>query len=340
MRKILLFAGALFMLSCTPAVRTQLTNHQRPALEAESEVMVLEEAERVPAGAVDLGKITIRDNGLTAKCDWDLVLELAKTQVRNAGGNLLKIDRHIYPGIFMSSCHQLDATIFHINSKGAGDIIVSTDAAESAAIATTIPVRNIVPFQRWRLSLNGGFSYLLSRISGDVPLEARNHVRALKSGYHLGADGGYFWKENIGLGLKYVNFKSSHRGNINRYEYITSDITTQFTGPALYNRYYSRHSNITFLTGLSVGYLHYYNRQISPQRIEMRGNTVAAGLDLQADFVLSKRVSLGCGLGYIAGVLKKVQISDGNSRQTINLENGSYEGMARLDVSAGIRYHW
>jgi len=340
MRKLLPLVFALSILSCAPAVRTQLSTIKRPALEASAEVKVLDEKDRVPTGAEDLGKITIRDNGMSVKCGWDVVLELAKTQARNAGGNLLKIDRHILPNILTSSCHQLDATIYNVKGNALSDTLSTGNANTKMDIAAVVPAKNTAPFQKWSFAVNGGFSYLLSKISNEVPMDARNHVKGLKSGYHISAHGGYFWKENVGLGLKYVNFKSSHTSYVNTLGQVTDNITTQFIGPVLYNRYYSKNRNVILLTGLSAGYLDYYNRGRVTQDFEIRGNTVAFGLDLGADFVLNKRISLGCGLGYIGGVLRKVQRRDGNTVQTITLEKGNYEGMARLDVFAGLRYSW
>lgn len=342
MRKILPAMFALYLMcSCAPAVRTSLKSDVRlPALDASAEVMVLDEKESVPAGAVQLGKISVKDNGLSLNCGWTTVLEKAKSGAKNAGGNLLKIDRHILPNILTSSCHQLEATIYNFNGTALRDTLSAGATERMRDVTAATAANNTAPYEKWRFTMNGGFSYLLSKISKDVPMNARKHVKGLKTGYHLSADAGYFWKENAGLGLKYSNFKSSHTSNINSYGTVTDNITTQFIGPVYYNRYYSKNRTILFLTALSAGYLDYENRGRTTQAFHIQGNTVAFGLDLSADFLLSERISLGCGLGYMSGVVKKIRRRDGNTVQTITLEKGNYEGMARLDVFAGFRYTW
>lgn len=84
--------------------------------ESTVEVAVFEVNEMVPENAEIIGEIVIKDSGFTTDCDWETILEKAKTEVRAAGGNGLEILQHAYPNRFSgSSCHQIYANILNIS---------------------------------------------------------------------------------------------------------------------------------------------------------------------------------------------------------------------------------
>lgn len=98
--------------SCSPVVHKKITKPMAPK-ESTSEVAVFEMNAIVPDNAEIIGELKVSDPGFSFGCDWEAVLEKAKTEVRAAGGNGLEIIQHIYPNQY--SCHQIYANILNIS---------------------------------------------------------------------------------------------------------------------------------------------------------------------------------------------------------------------------------
>lgn len=115
MRKLIVsFMAVTFLAACSPKVTSSLVkSHQ--ALPSDAEVVVLEENQAAPADAESLGRIKIGDTGFTSKSGtYEAVLNLAKEQARQAGGNVVKITEHKSPD-FYSSIHRVKAEVFRVD---------------------------------------------------------------------------------------------------------------------------------------------------------------------------------------------------------------------------------
>ncbi len=159
-------------------------------------------------------------------------------------------------------------------------IAKTTDSLKKDSVA-----KSVAPsFSKFRLGVSGGLSFLLAKISDQVPAESRDYVRDLKSGAHFSVDASYFWREQIGLGLKYINFSSKNQDTtlINNgfgtsIQTIRDNITTQFIGPVLYSRYYSKNRKTELVTGFGLGYLDYRNNgNYAGSDILIKGGTFGA----------------------------------------------------------------
>ncbi len=351
MRNILPLLALALVTSCSPKVSTQLLeNNSVSTHNAIQAVDIIDIDQSVPPDAKKLGSVRVFDAGLTLKCDWKTVLEKAKLEAINAGGNILKITKHTPPGI-MSSCHQINADIYYVDTTIERKIASTEIQVDSLSGQKNESVKAplIIPFQKYRLSFNGGLSFLLAKTSDDVPADFKQYVKELKSGSHFSIDGGYFWKENIGLGLKYSSFFSKNSINdvtfedINgqsRYGRMEDNINTQFIGAMLYNRGYSKSRNTIWFLNASLGYIAYKNNAKLVDDFMITGSTVGFGLDLGVDFKLTQNLYLGLGANYTAGALRKLTYNNGFSEQTVEMEEGSYESMNRLDLLTGLRWTW
>jgi hypothetical protein len=203
-------------------------------------------------------------------------------------------------------------------------------------------------FSKFRLGVSGGLSFLLAKINDQVPAESKDYVRGLKSGAHFSVDASYFWRQQIGLGLKYINFNSKNEGKVfaddgsgfgPSLQNVEDNITTQFIGPILYSRYYSKNRKIELITGFGLGYLDYRDiGKLMNTDITIKGGTVGVNMDFSADFYLSKNLSFGLGIGLVGGTLRKYDMQIGNMTQTVELEEGNYESLTRLDIFTGLRW--
>lgn len=114
----LILSAAMALASCSPKITSSLTSSYQ-ALPADSEVVILDEDAPNPENAEMLGQINIGDTGFTTKSGtYDAVLEIAKTQARKAGGNIVRIVEHRRPDSY-SSIHRIKAYILRVEDLSA-----------------------------------------------------------------------------------------------------------------------------------------------------------------------------------------------------------------------------
>lgn len=114
MKKILfLLIIAIGFASCSPMVHKNITKQLTPR-DNTANVVVFDVNEMVPDNAEIIGNLHVTDPGFSWGCDWEAVLEKAKSEVRAAGGNGLEITNHIYPNQY--SCHQIFGNILNISN--------------------------------------------------------------------------------------------------------------------------------------------------------------------------------------------------------------------------------
>jgi len=114
---LLIFYVSLIVSSCAPKVSKTITKSYTP-LDFREDVLVLDLQTPIPDGADQMGTIKIGDSGFTTQCDWNIVIEKAKTEARKVGGNALKITEHKPPTAFGSNCHRITAIVLFLNNVG------------------------------------------------------------------------------------------------------------------------------------------------------------------------------------------------------------------------------
>jgi len=77
-------AGVLFFCSCSPKITSFVTQEFSP-LHPDS-VRVYEEGDGVPGSAYSIGRVSVTDRGLTAKCNYAYMLGLAVKETAKKGG--------------------------------------------------------------------------------------------------------------------------------------------------------------------------------------------------------------------------------------------------------------
>ncbi len=100
--------------SCSPKVSTTLSKSY-PPLDYKQEVIVFGLVEDAPSHSEVLGQVKVGDSGLSVKCGYEVVIDQAKLEARNVGGNAIKIIKHKNPGLW-SSCHRITAQILKLEN--------------------------------------------------------------------------------------------------------------------------------------------------------------------------------------------------------------------------------
>ncbi|MCB0531704.1 MAG: hypothetical protein H6574_17980 [Lewinellaceae bacterium] len=117
MFRLILFAGVTFCLlqACNPPVRLKPAN-VKTGLDSTFYAGVVEDAKTVDLReARFLAKIKVGDLGVSLDCDYPDILDLATSEVRRIGGNLLVLQEHTRNKT-KSNCHRIKGEIYQVAS--------------------------------------------------------------------------------------------------------------------------------------------------------------------------------------------------------------------------------
>ncbi|SKA44016.1 Outer membrane protein beta-barrel domain-containing protein [Chitinophaga eiseniae] len=201
---------------------------------------------------------------------------------------------------------------------------------------------------RFRIVVNGGYSYRVGKLPSGFSGETRDYMKKLKSGFNIGADVQYYFNDSWGIGLKYLRFQSSGSAVIpveTPTDYgraATSDnIGISFYGPTFLGRVYTTNDNSqAFIIGASLGYMRYKdNGKVATYPVVITGGTVGSGVDVGYDIRIARKLYAGAQLSYFAGSLSKYTIEQGNQTTTRDLKDDERENLSHLSISAGLRFH-
>ena len=201
----------------------------------------------------------------------------------------------------------------------------------------------------FRIGLQGGWSYMLGKVSSSVPAEFHSHFDALKTGYSLGGNATYFFNRMIGIGATYSMFRSAHSTDIevvdpDTYNFITGkladDLNIQYFGPSFNMRVMSESQAVQFIPYASIGYVSYKNDAAFVTAYNVKGNTFAYALGAGLDIALHRNIALGVDVSAIFGGLDRLEITDEKGTRTLQLNDGQLESVSRIDVSGGIRFNF
>ncbi len=213
-----------------------------------------------------------------------------------------------------------------------------------------VPKDKVKPFYsypRFRIALNGGFSYETAPLAKGLPGAIKDYYNELKTGYHFGGDMTYFISEVIGFGVKYVNFHSSNSlSNVTLYDNygntlsgkMSDDIAISFIGSTFASRFLSNTGRNSFLLAASLGYVHYKDDAVLVDYYKIRGGTLGMDLELAYETRLAKNLYLGVQVSLLTATLYSYDFENATTSTHIELEKGEYESLNRLDFSFGLRY--
>ncbi len=198
---------------------------------------------------------------------------------------------------------------------------------------------NPVPFNLWHVSIAGGVSTRIAKISplASNPFEVA-HLKGLRNGINYDVQVGHFFNESEGLGIQYNLFRcakeTSYWGGHLRDDYALHYIGLNY----LMRRELSEVSNLNF--GIGSGLTH-YNNHAYYQAIHMhiKSNTLGFNAQGGVDFRISQNMVLGGNLRLISGVARSLNVRYNNSSTPTKLKLGenTYENLSRVDLNIGFR---
>ena len=196
-----LFVSFLFLMTgCAPKVITNISKSY-PASVTVDKVRLYELGEAVPASAERIGNVSVVDNGVSTKCNYDQVVWLAKQETAKAGGNALALTDHRKPSLLGSSCHQIAGSMLLVSDTAAfraAPLSKALDLEEEAVVEKS-------SFEHNTIYANIGYAFVTSKFY--LPPGGSGHP---KNG--LDWQVGYDWisRSGFGAGLLYSGYKSSY----------------------------------------------------------------------------------------------------------------------------------
>lgn len=216
--------------------------------------------------------------------------------------------------------------------------------------ASDLPENPVEPrkiFPRFRAAINGGWSYRISPVSDELTSDVKEYVKELKSGLNYSLDLTYYFASHSGVGFKYSAYRSKNKledafitlpdGSFVIGE-VSNDITINFFGPYYSARLLNQKKTNSFLINLGLGYMTYKDERVIYDDFEITGQTAGLLMDLGYDIGLSKNLAMGFQLSFVGGTLFQYEITDGSYSETVELDEEEWEGLARIDLSVGIRF--
>lgn len=218
---------------------------------------------------------------------------------------------------------------------------IIVDTPESASLNT------LFSDKRLRIGITGGYSNRLAKIPSGVDEIMVGYYKDMKSGFNYGLDFAYYFNYKNGVGIKFSKYRSVvppidifmelPDGTIITGK-MSDDVTIKYFGLAYSFKSNAVQNNGWFFGNIGFGFMGYKDNTVLIDDMTLEGSTIGYNMDLGYDFRLSDGVALGLQLSLFSGILTSVDVTMGGVKETIDLDENSYEGLGRIDVGVALRF--
>ncbi len=101
----------ILLQSCTPKVRSNLTNNNLSPIPEDSEIFIIEEGGKAPINSELVGHLKVGDSGFSNDCGYEKVIQEAKITARKSGANFILITEIKKPNL-ASTCYRIKANMY------------------------------------------------------------------------------------------------------------------------------------------------------------------------------------------------------------------------------------
>ncbi len=337
---------AITLVSCSPKVITSFHKTYPPLVSSPQDVVVVESktVKAVPDQAELLGSVRVTDSGFTSKKNgtFENVVNLAKNEAWQAGGNFMVINEHLEPDIRTSNIHRINTLVFRTDS-------VFRNKVNSYDLTYTESLPEITADQKPGLVVGGsiGVGFSTNRLSDQLSPDQREHIKKLNSGINLNLDINYIFKSGHGVGMVLNRYKTQSQDHgILEYQgvqsagLLTTNVTMDFYGLVYCLRSVSIDRKHTILSQIGIGPIFYnYEDRFNNLKESITGNTLAMICSFDYGYSISEHLSVGGKLNYCTGTLTEVSHTDPDGvTQAIKLEKESRKGLNTLGLTLSVIY--
>ena len=337
---------ALTLVSCSPKVITSFQKTYPPLVSSPQDVVVVDNksVKAVPDNAELIGSVRVTDTGFTSKKNgtYENVVNLAKNEAWQAGGNLMVINQHLEPDLWTSNIHRINTSVFRTDS-------VFKNKVKIYDLTYTEPLPDITADQKPGFVVSGsiGLGFRTNRLNDQLSQDQREHIEKLNRGKNLNLDINYIFKSGHGVGLVFNRYKAQSQDYV-MLEYngvqdaglLTTNVNMNFYGLVYSLRSVSLNLKHTILTQIGMGPIFYnYEDRFNSLKESISGNTLALIYSFAYGYSISENLSVGGKLNYCTGTLTKVNHTDPEGvTSVVELEKESREGLNTLGLSVSVVY--
>ncbi len=214
--------------------------------------------------------------------------------------------------------------------------------------------------KRLRLGFSAGSGYLTGSTSeAEVKLkqygmqqdEIDGYYQQYKLGWQASATIHYFFLPGFAPGLNYRFFATNvnqwatidPQDNVNIYHgYLVERLHSHYAGVSILASHpLSANKKLMLTSSFSAG-MAFYRDETSLLSLDMvaTGNAFATTLDAGLEYFIFSHVSLGTQMSLFVSKLKKIAVSNGYNKTTVELDGDEQENMSALDFAGSIRFYF
>ena len=341
------------MASCSPKVTSNII-HTYPPQKSLEDVVLLNEKDQLPADADWMGGIEVK-----GKAGYDKMAEMTRFKAWESGGKYVKLKSFGSDGV-RSDIHLMRSDVYRADTAKVNPRDVKTiEQAVNPAVGTSgtsamalqdNETEEPSAFDKMdNVRVYAGYGRRLNKIDPDLNVYEREHIKRLTNGIMFGVEYIQYFKNarGAGLGLKYqiMHATSADAATITYDDESTKDgvlnetVNISFIGPVYSGRMASQNNKHLFVANVGMGALLYNDVQkFDDEWATISGRTLGLVYDINYSYFMNEHWTLGAGVSYTSGVLRKATYSNGDQTVTSELEEGNYEGLVHLGVCAQLIY--
>jgi len=309
-------------------MQSQSSNSDNKKVSSDSEngfVTVFEIGQKIPEDSHILGRVDVKDGGLTTKRHYNDVVRLAKNEVAKAGGNGLMITGHTLPGASGSSCHQISGMMLLFNKGKANADSLRKDLFRGLS-SQQEDVKKENEIASNVFSVGMGYGYMTTNIYNNNYLHG---VMPQHNGVEWRLQYEHIFKGGIGLGILYSGYRSSGHMYGMKDTFTDTYLAPVVSGRGIFN-------NVWILQGeIGIGY--YRHDERADNGYHLWGEGVGFNLDIGIEYKVSKHVGFGINAGYLPGYMNEMK---DNHNRTYDPDLFELFDITRLNVLAGLRFYF
>ena len=338
--------------SCSPKVTSNIIHKEKPQ-ESLDNVVLLNEKEPLPADAEWMGSISVK-----GKAGYDRMAEMTRFKAWQEGGKYVKV-KEFGSGGARSDIHVMNSDVYWadtttVNPDNIRAIDVRGDVQDESVSVASLDNESakLTPWEKVGsdyLRINVGYGRRLNKISPDLNLYQREHIKRLLNGVVFGAEYIQYFERARGCGLglrcQIMHASSADAATMTYENGTTADgvldesVNISFIGPVYSGRWVSRNVKHQAVANVGLGLLLWKDLQtFNDEKLIMDGKTLGVCYEFDYSYFLSERLSLGVDLSLTSGMLKKITASNGERTETYTLDENQYEGLVHMGICAQIVY--
>jgi len=192
-----------------------------------------------------------------------------------------------------------------------------------------------------------GPSLLVEKAPDTLFPELQDYFNNLRSGRHYGLETEYFFNKYIGIGAKYVNFKTKQEVDSLVVKFfstvlyidLSNEMTIHTLTPMVYGRLPLLDDKLSITAGIGPAWLLYRNIGKAVGDTAMfKGSSPGLSTSLRVTYEVIQNINISVQTNYIHAFLKEFTQDNGTNEEVIVLEEKDYQNISRVDFSFGIYY--